>query len=85
MMTEKEIKAAFAAFDVEHPFYKAVQALLDSAVETEQDNVTIPLLTDSARQFNAGRLAHAMDIRGRMRDTMRAAIAEQLQAAVGRS
>lgn len=61
-MTEQQIKLGLATLDATHPFWKAVQAVLSDAVESETDNVTMPGLADSARQFNAGRLAHARDL-----------------------
>lgn len=76
-MNEFEIAAAFAAFDPAHPFYRAVMQLLDDGVTAEQDNVIAPNLTDAARHFNAGRLAHAKDIRALLPDTTRAALVEQ--------
>lgn len=81
-MTESEVKAAFAAFDPQHPFYRAVLQLLESAVLAEQDNVTIPLLTDSARQFNAGRLSQAKDFRDYFSAVNQIALAEQQRQAV---
>lgn len=76
-MNEREIIAAFAAFDPGHPFYKAVSQLLDNAVTAEQDAVTDPNLTDSQRHYNAGRLAHAKDIRALLPDTVNASRVEQ--------
>ena len=61
-MTEQQIKMGLATLDLTHPFWKAVQATLADAVESEMEMVTIPGLADSARQFNAGRLAHARDL-----------------------
>lgn len=62
-MTQKQIYAGLASLDAEHPFYLALLAVVDGDIESEISGVTIPDLTDSARQFNAGRLAHARDIR----------------------
>jgi hypothetical protein len=76
-MTESEINAAFAEMDPQHPFYRAVLQLLDDGVTAEQDNVTVPDLTDAARHFNAGRLAHAKDVRALIPDATRAALAGQ--------
>jgi hypothetical protein len=78
-MTEREINGAFAEFDPQHPFYLAVLALLDNSIATEQDAVTIPGLTDAARHFNAGRLAHAKDLRAIIPDQTRAAILERVK------
>lgn len=58
----KQIKLALGSLDPNHQFWRGVQALLDEAVEAETDAVTHPSLTDSARQFNAGRLAAIRDI-----------------------
>lgn len=62
LMTEKDIKIALGSLDRQHLFWQGVQAVLREAVENEVNAVTNPGLTDSARQFNAGRLAHARDI-----------------------
>lgn len=69
-MTNAEVDAAFAGIDPKHPFYLAVLQVLDDAVINEQDAATIPDLTDGARHFNAGRLAHAKDVRAFMEDMM---------------
>jgi hypothetical protein len=61
-MSENEIKSALASLHPTHPFWQGVQSVLRDAVENEVNAVTNPGLTDSARQFNAGRLAHARDI-----------------------
>jgi len=76
-MTEPEVKAAFAAFDPTHPFYRAVLQLMDDAIVTEQDNVTIPHITDGGRHFNAGRLAQAKDFRGVFLGVHQQALVEQ--------
>lgn len=78
-MTEKEIKAGLLTLDETHEFYRALLGLLEEAILAEQDNVTIPLLTDSARQFNAGRLAHAKDFKQLLHDTRVEAIREREQ------
>lgn len=62
-MTEAEIKAGLVSLDPGHGFVRSLKALLDQAVDEEQDNVTVPNLADGARHFNAGRLAHAKDFR----------------------
>jgi hypothetical protein len=79
-MTEPEINAAFAEMDPQHPFYRAVLQLLNEGVAAEQDNVTVPNLTDAARHFNAGRLAHAVDMRSLIPDATDAALAGQRKA-----
>ena len=76
-MNENEINAAFAGMDPQHPFYRAVLQLLDEGMSAEQDNVVVPNLTDAARHFNAGRLAHAKDVRALIPDTTRAALVGQ--------
>jgi hypothetical protein len=80
MMTTEQIKATFAAFDPNHPFYLACLQLLDDAITTEQGDVTLPCLADGARHFNAGRLAQAKDFRGYFSDVMNAALAEAAEA-----
>jgi hypothetical protein len=62
-MTDTEIKAGLLSLAPSHPFVRAVEALLTQAVEAETDSVTAPDLTDAARHFNAGRLAHAQDFK----------------------
>lgn len=71
------MKAAFAAFDPAHPFYRAVIQLLDDSIVEEQDNVTLPALPDGVRQFNAGRLAQAKYFRGVFLAVHQRAIIEQ--------
>lgn len=61
-MTEQEIRFNLGTLDPQHVFWRGVQAVLADAVEAETQAVTNPGLTDSARQFNAGRLAHARDL-----------------------
>ena len=78
-MTEKEINAAFANFDPQHPFYLAVLAILDNVVLTEQESAVVPDLGDGARHYNAGRLGMAMAIRGLLPDTMREAMAQRIR------
>jgi hypothetical protein len=79
-MNKLEIANAFAEMDPQHPFYRAVIQLLDEAVTGEQDNVTAPNLTDAARHYNAGRLAHAKDIRALLPDMTREALTNQMKA-----
>jgi hypothetical protein len=79
-MTEAQIKAGLLTLDPSHEFVKAMFALLDDGIITEQDAVTAPNLTDAARHFNAGRLAHAKDVRGLVADTMRDAARERAEA-----
>lgn len=62
-MSNEQLQKAFATIDTQHPFWKAVQAALDEAVEQEQMTVAQPDSTDGARHYNAGRLAHALDFR----------------------
>lgn len=61
-MTEPEILAGLASLDETHPFIKALAAVLADDTSDEVDGVTAPDLTDGARHFNAGRLAHARDL-----------------------
>ena len=76
-MDEREIKAGLLTLDESHEFYRAVNGLLDLAIGAEQDNVVIPGLTDSARQFNAGRLAHAKDVKQLLHDMRVEALRER--------
>lgn len=76
-MTEPEVKAAFAAFDPAHPFYRAAIQLLDDSILEEQDNVIQPGLPDGLRQFNSGRLAQAKYFRGVFLAVHQRAILEQ--------
>lgn len=69
-MSEAEVKAAFAGIDPQHPFYLAMLQICDDAIVIEQDGVTLPELTDAARHFNAGRLAHAKDFKDYIRNTI---------------
>ena len=62
-MTEKQIKEGLLKLDRQHPFYVALLALLDGDIGEEMAEATRLGLTDGARQFAAGRLAHAADIR----------------------
>lgn len=79
-MNESEIKAAFAAFDKAHPFYRAVLALLEAEVVNEAHAACSPNLGDGGRHYNAGRLAHALDMRNVFNGVMREALAEQVAA-----
>jgi hypothetical protein len=60
-MTNEEIKAGLTSLEPGHPFVLAVTALLAQEVADEQNGAIQPQLADGSRQFNAGRLAHAVD------------------------
>jgi hypothetical protein len=76
-MKREEIYAAFAAMDQTHPFYVAVCAMVDEEVTDETAGAVAPDLSDSKRQFNAGRLAHAVDFGRAFRGVMRDAVSWQ--------
>jgi hypothetical protein len=79
-MTEKDIKSGLLSLEPSHPYVQALNALLDHTVEEEQDSVTIANLADGARHFNAGRLAHAKDFRGVVKDLIAEAKREAEEA-----
>jgi len=76
-MTEENIRIGLGMLDTHHAFWKAVQAVHDDAVEGETLSAITPGLSDSARQFNAGRLAATRDLR----DTLNTLVAESRHAA----
>lgn len=61
VLTKEQIYAGLASLDEQHTFYQAVRALIAGDVDDETDAAVAPELADGARQFNAGRLAHARD------------------------
>jgi hypothetical protein len=79
-MSEAEIKSGLLSIEPQHPFVQALNALMENAVGDEQDAVTNPNLTDGARHFNAGRLAHAKDFRGAIAGIIDEAKREQAEA-----
>lgn len=79
-MTETEIKAGLTTLDEKHPFYVALLALVESDVEDETSAALAPDLTDAARHFNAGRMAHARDFRNVIAGAVRTAWTEKLKA-----
>jgi hypothetical protein len=76
-MNANEIKQNFLTLEPTHPFYRALLALVEADTDAEIDAATMPQLTDGARQFNAGRLAHARDLRRVIEGTMRDALEER--------
>ena len=62
-MNADQIQAGLTSLEPAHPFFQAILALVESDIDSEMDMAVAPDLTDSARQFNAGRLAHARDIK----------------------
>lgn len=61
-MSDLELQRGLATLDTKHPFWQAVQDVLAQAVVNEQLAVAQPDITDGARHYNAGRLAHALDL-----------------------
>jgi len=62
-MNADEIKSGLLSLDKGHPFYQALIGLLDSDIADEQEATVAPGLSDGTRQFYAGRLGHAVDIK----------------------
>lgn len=62
-MTTAQITNGLAALDPKHEFFQAIVALVDNDIESEISGATLPDITDGARHFNAGRLAHARDVK----------------------
>jgi hypothetical protein len=75
-MSEDQIKAGLGSLDPKHAFIVALEALVADDIESETAGVVAPELTDAARQFNSGRLAHARDfknvIQGAIKDAQTA-------------
>ena len=62
-MNATQISHGLASLDPNHEFFQAVLALVDADIDDETNSATAPDLADGARHFNAGRLAHARDVK----------------------
>jgi hypothetical protein len=69
-LSKDEIIAALSGLDEKSNTWRAFTSLADWAVADETKTVCGPNMTDENRQYNSGRLSHAMDFRGTMDDMM---------------
>lgn len=71
-MTDRQIDEALGSAAEHGRLWEAVVAMLEQYVSTAIDDACIAGLTDSNRQYEAGRLALALEIRNGFQERMRA-------------
>jgi hypothetical protein len=76
-VSDAEIRKGLLSIDPQHSFYLALLAILEQEVEDEMSAACLPHLADPSRQFNAGRLAHARDLRTAIPGLMQEVRAEE--------
>lgn len=70
MNDPQRLQQGFLSLAPDHEFAKSLLALLEEAVTVETQSCAVPERSSEARHFNAGRLAHALDLQAAVRNLM---------------